>query len=127
MDAVVRSAEIQRAQVRVEARFDAFRGERHRRAPAAGGGERNKQAAAARRRRCTVRTEHDEGLVRRHRRVVVARHAVAERQRLGRLESAAGAAADRVMVRDSQDQAGPVLSFSPEAWRVFIATEINGR
>lgn len=42
------------------------------------------------------------------------------------VEVATGAAADRVMVHDSQDQAGPVLSFSPEAWRVF-ASALRGR
>ena len=35
------------------------------------------------------------------------------------VEVAAGAAAGRVMVRDSKDTGGPVLDFSPEAWRLF--------
>ena len=28
---------------------------------------------------------------------------------------------DRVLVRDSKDQAGPVLSFTADAWAVFTA------
>ena len=31
------------------------------------------------------------------------------------------AAADAVLVRDTADRGGPVLSFSAEAWRAFIA------
>ncbi len=42
------------------------------------------------------------------------------------VEVAAGAAAARVMVRDSQDQAGPVLSFSLEAWRTFASAFRSG-
>jgi hypothetical protein len=29
--------------------------------------------------------------------------------------------ADRVLVRDTKDRTGPVLRFSPEAWRRFAA------
>ena len=32
----------------------------------------------------------------------------------------------RVLVRDSKDQAGPVLTFSPGAWRVFVAQVRRG-
>lgn len=33
----------------------------------------------------------------------------------------------RVLVRDSKDQAGPVLTFSPEAWSAFVATVADRR
>jgi hypothetical protein len=32
----------------------------------------------------------------------------------------------RVLVRDSKDQAGPVLTFSPGAWRAFVAQVRRG-
>jgi hypothetical protein len=28
---------------------------------------------------------------------------------------------DRVLVRDSTDRQGPVLTFTPDAWRAFVA------
>jgi hypothetical protein len=30
----------------------------------------------------------------------------------------------RVLVRDSKDQAGPVLTFGPAAWRSFVAASV---
>lgn len=33
----------------------------------------------------------------------------------------------RVLVRDSKDQAGPVLTFSPETWSTFVATVADRR
>jgi hypothetical protein len=36
------------------------------------------------------------------------------------------AAGDRVMVRDTKDRTGPVLGFSPAAWRQF-ADRLKGR
>jgi Domain of unknown function (DUF397) len=32
------------------------------------------------------------------------------------------AVADAVLVRDTTDRRGPVLAFTPEAWRAFAAT-----
>ncbi|MEE6261299.1 DUF397 domain-containing protein [Plantactinospora sonchi] len=32
----------------------------------------------------------------------------------------------RVLVRDSKDQAGPVLSFGPAAWRSFVGSAKRG-
>ncbi|AVT32816.1 DUF397 domain-containing protein [Plantactinospora sp. BC1] len=32
----------------------------------------------------------------------------------------AGNLPGRVLVRDSKDQAGPALSFAPDAWRTFV-------
>lgn len=29
---------------------------------------------------------------------------------------------DRVLVRDSKDQAGPALTFAPDTWSAFVAT-----
>ena len=37
------------------------------------------------------------------------------------VEVGARAAADRVLVRDTKDRGGPVLGFSPAAWRRFAA------
>jgi hypothetical protein len=37
------------------------------------------------------------------------------------LEVGAPATADRVLVRDTKDRRGPVLRFSPTAWRWFVA------
>jgi hypothetical protein len=34
----------------------------------------------------------------------------------------AGNLSDRVLVRDSKDVAGPVLTFTPAAWRSFVST-----
>lgn len=39
------------------------------------------------------------------------------------VEVATAAIVGRVMVRDSQDTSGPVLSFPREAWRVFVAED----
>jgi len=36
------------------------------------------------------------------------------------VEVATRVTTDQVMVRDSQEQAGPVLNFSLEAWRLFV-------
>lgn len=33
----------------------------------------------------------------------------------------------RVLVRDSKDEAGPVLSFTPRAWSAFVATLADGQ
>jgi Domain of unknown function (DUF397) len=44
----------------------------------------------------------------------------------GNCVEAAARPAGRVAVRDSQDQAGPVLRFPQEAWSVFMAG-IKGR
>lgn len=33
----------------------------------------------------------------------------------------------RVLVRDSKDQAGPVLTFGPVAWSAFVATVADRR
>ncbi|MEO3743684.1 DUF397 domain-containing protein [Plantactinospora sp. B5E13] len=33
---------------------------------------------------------------------------------------------DRVLVRDSKDQAGPVLTFGPTAWRSFVGLAKRG-
>lgn len=33
--------------------------------------------------------------------------------------------AGRILVRDSKDQAGPSLTFTPTAWRAFIAALTN--
>lgn len=33
----------------------------------------------------------------------------------------------RVLVRDSKDQAGPVLTFAPAAWSAFVATVADRR
>jgi len=38
----------------------------------------------------------------------------------------AGNLPGRVLVRDSKDQAGPVLTFSPGAWRAFVAQVRRG-
>ncbi len=37
------------------------------------------------------------------------------------VEVGAPATADRVLVRDTKDRGGPVLRFSPAAWRRFAA------
>ncbi len=37
------------------------------------------------------------------------------------VEVGAPAEADRVLVRDTKDRGGPVLRFSPSAWRRFAA------
>lgn len=34
----------------------------------------------------------------------------------------AGNLPDRVLVRDTKDRSGPVLTFSPSAWSAFVAT-----
>ncbi|WUR59138.1 DUF397 domain-containing protein [Micromonospora chokoriensis] len=34
---------------------------------------------------------------------------------------------DQVLVRDSTDRAGAVLTFAPEAWRAFVARVRAGR
>lgn len=41
------------------------------------------------------------------------------------VEVATRAEAGSVMVRDSKDQAGPVLSFPREAWQVFCDTALE--
>ena len=42
------------------------------------------------------------------------------------VEVATEAAADRVMVRDSQDQGGAMLRFPLEAWRTFASAFRSG-
>lgn len=34
---------------------------------------------------------------------------------------------DRILVRDSKDQTGPILTFTPTAWRAFVTTIADRR
>lgn len=40
----------------------------------------------------------------------------------GNCVEVAGNLPGRVLVRDSKDQTGPMLTFAPTAWRSFVAT-----